>query len=703
MTYNDYTQFVNKLIQYNHEYHVLDKPTIPDEEYDKLYRDLIMMESKHPDWVRSDSPSQRVGGKILDGFTKVTRDKPMLSLDNVFTQDELMNWLRLRLDKLRPIVSSYGIENVEEYLRNLRFTVEPKLDGLAISLIYVDGKLHQAVTRGDGLIGEDVTENVKTIKQIPITLPTDFTHGNTEYKGLSYLEVRGEIYMCKSDFVKVNQTLAEQGDEVLKHPRNAAAGAIRNLDTSITASRKLSFSAYTLADIQFTDKQYREQFDKHVYSHLERLYLLRELGFHVHSSEFSPCRAGYEQIWDVIETFRQKRSEADTPIDGAVIKVDAIYHQEELGENVRVPEWAIAYKYPAVEMVTTLNGITYQVGRSGVLTPVGEISPVLIDGVEVSRVTFHNPTFLKQSGVSIGDDIAIIRSGDVIPKFQRIVNKRSDIELPSITHCPCCQTPVVYADKLVYCPNKQCTEQLVQRLTYFVSRDVMNIMYFGEEYIRWFVLNGILKSPIDIYLLNTLTLQKHPDIKDGESTRLLKSISDSKTTTLTRVITACMIPTIGVNKAQKIAGLVKLFDLKTVLNDTEKVKQLTSLIGNVSTTNVINWFDNVDNVDYFNNLLSILSLSTDDISVVTDTDAPLYNKRLVVTGTFGWLNRQDVFSLITSLGGVIANSVSKNTDYLVVGDNAGSKLAKANQLGIPTLSINDIIEMHQNYKPILSK
>lgn len=699
MTYNDYTQFVNKLIQYNHEYHVLDKPTIPDEEYDRLYRELITIESKHPDWVRSDSPSQRVGGKILDGFTKVTRDKPMLSLDNVFTQDELMNWLRLRLDKLRPIVSAYGIENVEEYLRNLRFTVEPKLDGLAISLIYVDGKLHQAVTRGDGLIGEDVTENVKTIKQIPLTLPTDFTHGNTEYKGLSYLEVRGEIYMCKSDFVKVNQMLAEQGDEVLKHPRNAAAGAIRNLDTSITASRKLSFSAYTLADIQFTDKQYREQFDRHVYSHLERLYLLRELGFHVHSSEFSPCRAGYEQIWDVVETFRQKRSSADTPIDGAVIKIDAVYHQEELGENVRVPEWAIAYKYPAVEMATTLNGITYQVGRSGVLTPVGEISPVLIDGVEVSRVTFHNPTFLKQSGVSIGDDIAIIRSGDVIPKFQRIVNKRNDLPLPELTHCPCCNTPVVYADKLVHCSNKQCTEQLIQRLAYFVSRDVMNIMHFGEEYIRWFVLNGILKSPIDIYSLDALTLQKHPDIKDGESARLLKSISDSKVTTATRFITACMIPTIGVNKAQKIAGVI---NLATPLSVDDKVKQLTSLIGNVSTGNLVNWFDDDDNVNYFNALLSVVTIKADDVQVISDVTAPLYGKHVVITGTFDKLNRQDVSNLITSLGGIIANSVSKNTDYLVVGYNAGSKLAKANQLGIPTLSINDVIEMHQNYKPILS-
>lgn len=696
MTRDEYIEYVNKLNKYNHAYHVLNQSLIPDEEYDKLYRGLVDIESRYPEYITSASPTQRVGGKVLDGFVKVTRDKPMLSLDNVFNYDELNGWVISRKEKLYPFLVDYGLSDVNSYLDNLKFTVEPKLDGLAISLIYADGKFSRAITRGDGITGEDVTETVKTVQYFPFTLMDNLDFNEQKWGKITYLEVRGEIYMNKSDFNHVNTKLLESGEQPLKHPRNAAAGAIRNLDTSVTASRRLSFSAYTLFDIVFEDDRLNKIWKRSMQSHFLRLGFLKALGFRIQDTDFRPKRVTSDKIVEVIDSYQNLRAMADTPIDGAVVKVDTIYHQDELGENKHSPEWAIAYKYPPQQVVTKLLGITYQVGRTGVITPVGEIKPVLIDGVEVSRVTFHNPTFLANCDVGMGDDISIIRSGDVIPKFQSVVKSNSEYKIGVINRCPCCHTELITENlekdgKVTRCPNRtDCLEQKIQTFIYFVSRNVMNIMYLGEEYIRFFVTEGILNTPADIFSLDDAKLRLHPAIKDGESKRLLESIETARRTTYRRFITALSIPTIGYAKAAKLIPFLKSLQSVDELTHPETQVTIEKLIGVVSTTELINWFQVTGNFEYYQLLKSKL-IFEDDAMVIPDN--LLKHKRVVVTGSISDVDRLALQEMLEKLGAINSGSVTTKTDYLILGEKPGSKYKKAQDLNIPILTESDFLKI----------
>ncbi|MDA5561686.1 NAD-dependent DNA ligase LigA [Exiguobacterium sp. MMG028] len=635
------------LNQYGYEYYVLDRPSVPDSEYDRLMNELIQIETDYPELRTPDSPTQRVGGAPLDAFVKVTHDTPMLSLGNVFSKEGLVEW----------------VERIEKDLGYTpTFVAELKFDGLAVSLKYEDGRLVRGATRGDGTTGEDITQNLKTIRAIPLRLQEDVT-----------FEVRGEAYMPKRSFEQLNDERERVGEPLFANPRNAAAGSLRQLDSKIAASRNLAFFAYGLVSQ-----------DDLVASHDESLDYLKRLGVAV-SGDYTTCKTA-DELWDYIETYVTKRSELPYEIDGIVIKVAGYEEQEQLGFTAKSPRWAVAYKFPAEEVVTTIEDVDFSVGRTGKVTPRARFAPVSVAGSTVTYATLHNEDFIKEKDLHIGDRVVIKKAGDVIPAVvSALASERSGeeraIEFP--THCPTCGSELIRLEGEAdhRCVNPECPAQLLEGLIHFVSRQAMNIDGLGEKVITQLHEAGLVHNVADLYRLNRDDLLGLERMGETSVTNLLSAIEQSKQNSLERVLFALGIRLVG----QKAASLIaeRFETMEAIIEAT--VEELTSIdgIGTKMAESIVLYFEKPEARELVKELSeSGVNLSFKGTKRPTTEGAPLSGKTVVLTGKLHEMTRGEAGRQLELLGASVTGSVSKNTDLLVAGEKAGSKLTKAESLGI---------------------
>ncbi|UTT42460.1 NAD-dependent DNA ligase LigA [Exiguobacterium aurantiacum] len=636
-----------KLNQYGYEYYVLDRPSVPDAEYDRLMNELIVIETDYPELRSQDSPTQRVGGAPLDAFVKVTHDTPMLSLGNVFSKEELVEW----------------VERIEKDLGySPLFVAELKFDGLAVSLKYEDGRLVRGATRGDGTTGEDITQNLKTIRSIPLRLNEDVT-----------FEVRGEAYMPKRSFEHLNDERERLGEPLFANPRNAAAGSLRQLDSKIAASRNLAFFAYGLVST-----------DDLVASHDESLAYLRRLGIAV-SQEYKTCHTA-DELWDYIETYVTKRSELPYEIDGIVIKVAAYEEQEQLGFTAKSPRWAVAYKFPAEEVVTTIEDVDFSVGRTGKVTPRARFAPVSVAGSTVTYATLHNEDFILEKDLHIGDRVVIKKAGDVIPAVvSALVSERTgeETEIVFPTHCPACESELVRLEGEAdhRCVNPECPAQLLEGLIHFVSRPAMNIDGLGEKVITQLHASDLVHNVADLYRLDRDALLALDRMGETSVTNLLAAIEQSKQNSLERVLFALGIRLVG----QKAAALIaERFETMEAVMEAS-IDDLTAIdgIGTKMAESMGLYFEKLEARDLVRELGEAgVNLTFKGVKRTVDTDAPLAGKTVVLTGKLHEMTRGEAGKQLELLGASVTGSVSKNTDLLVAGEKAGSKLTKAEALGI---------------------
>ncbi|WP_035444945.1 NAD-dependent DNA ligase LigA [Atopococcus tabaci] len=638
------------LDRYSHEYYVLDQPTIPDSEYDQLYRELVELEEAYPELVSADSPTQRVGGTILEGFEKVTHETPMLSLDNAFNQEELYAFDQ-RIKRLTDAP--------------FRYTCELKIDGLAMSLRYEDGRLVQAATRGDGQTGENVTNNVRTIKPIPLRLKEPLT-----------VEVRGEVYMPKESFLALNAEREEEGLAVFANPRNAAAGTLRNLDPAVTAKRNLNFYLYTLMQAG----------NYGVSSQSEALETMNEWGLRV-----NPDRRTFdniEDVWAFIEEYQEKRDSLPYEIDGIVIKVDEFAVQEEVGYTVRAPRWAIAYKFPAEEGRTIVRDIEWSVGRTGVVTPTAIMDPVQLAGTTVQRATLHNEDLLRQKDVRLLDTVIVRKAGDIIPEVVRVdFDARSEDSepYPIPENCPACGSELVHLEEEVAlrCMNPQCPAQAVERVIHFVSRNAMNIDGLGEKIIQQLYEKGFVSNAADLYALTYDQMIQLDKIADKSARNLLGAIDASRTNSLERLLFGLGIRHVGAKAARLLAERFETMDqLKAA---TQEEIQSIEGIGEIIAESVIAFFDLPEAQELIDRLASQgvnMSYTGPKRSQAEQMDSIFNGKTVVLTGKLESFTRPALKELIEQRGGKVTGSVSKKTDLVIAGEEAGSKLTKAQELNV---------------------
>lgn len=635
------------LLKWNDEYYLHDAPSVPDAEYDRVMRELIKLEQENPDLVDPNSPTQRVGGSALNTFHPITHLTPMLSLDNVFDETELTEWCK----RVTP---------------ETKFCCEPKLDGLAASLLYVEGVLVRAATRGDGIVGEDVTENVKTIKNIPLTLPGGAPHR---------LEVRGEVFMPTRAFEEWNAAAVTNGERVFANPRNAAAGSLRNLNPKETARRQLAFYAYGIGTYESNVALPRSQF--------YRLEFLKRFNFPV--CRYNTVKTGQVGLQEYFNELMAKRDTLPYEIDGVVFKIDDIALQEELGYVSRAPKWAIAHKFPAREAVTTLIGIDLQVGRTGAVTPVARLKPVNVGGVVVSNATLHNAGEIERLGLHIGDCVVVHRAGDVIPKITRICpNPPDTVRIPWVfpTTCPECHAALVKDDDAAVwrCSGGiSCHAQLKTALTHYVSRQAMDIDGIGEKLIETLVDIGLVENPADLYRLHTTDLLQVDRMGEKVATKLVASIEKSKHTTLARFLFALGIRNVGQSTARDLAEHFKSLDALQSATELELME--VKDVGDVVAASVIGFFAQPHNAEVVASLLKAGVTWDTPTGVV---EGPLSGKTYVITGSFS-LTRDELKAKLRALGATTSDSVSAKTTAVIAGAEAGSKLKKAQKLGVPVL------------------
>lgn len=647
-----------------HRYHVLDEPSISDAEYDALFVELQTLEAENPELLASDSPTQRVGAPPLDGFESVRHAVPMLSLGNAFSREELEEFDR----RVR--------ERLEREDTAVNYVAEPKLDGLAISLRYENGVFVQGATRGDGQSGENVTENLRTIGMIPLRLRNE--------KPPAVFEARGEVFMDHAAFAALNESMQSSGKAAFVNPRNAAAGSLRQLDSRKTALRKLSINLYGLGDIVGIDTPVSQS---------EALALLRNFGFPV-NAEIQTC-SGIAECYDYYEKIQRKRPELGYDIDGIVFKVDAISEQRELGFVSRAPRWAIAQKFPAEEALTTIDGVEFQVGRTGALTPVARLNPVFVGGVTVSNATLHNMDEIARKDVRVGDTVVVRRAGDVIPEVARVVlDKRPTaavpIELPAC--CPICESPVLHTDTEVKARcsgGLQCAAQRREAIKHFASRRAMDIDGLGDKLVEQLADAGLIESVADLYTLSAEQLQSLPRLGEKSAANLIKAIDVSKDTTLGRFIFALGIRDVGETGgallAEKFGSLEALTEA-----DTESLTNIDD-IGPVAAQSVIAFFENADNREVVDSLIAAgIKFPTSTATVV---DTVLAGNTYVLTGTLTEYSRDEAKQKLQNLGAKVTGSVSKKTTAVFAGDAPGSKVAKAEGLGVPVLSEAALVEL----------
>jgi DNA ligase (NAD+) len=659
--------------QHDHRYYVLDAPVITDAEYDALYTQLERLEQQFPELATADSPTQRVGGEPIDAFEKVEHPEQLLSLGNAFDADALRAWYE-RCQ--RGLAAAYG-SNVSPDL-----TAELKIDGLAVALTYEDGHLIRGATRGNGRVGEDITHNIRTIRRIPLRIPVERSNGHTPP---DRVEVRGEVFMRKSEFKALNEQLAGQGETPFANPRNAAAGSLRQLDPAVTAQRPLSFFAYGLGPVT-GDAPPSVQHDM--------LAWLSHFGLPVnpHAERFSEIEA----VVAFCEKWADRRDDLDYEIDGVVVKIDQFDQQAELGVTSKEPRWAIAYKFPAREATTTLNDIIVNVGRTGVIKPEAVLEPVHIGGVTVSQATLHNEDYIRERDIRIGDRVVVKRAGDVIPQVVRpVIEARTGDEQPWSfpDRCPACGSEIVRIDGEAdyYCLTTDCPAQFIRLVEHFVSRNAMDIEGLGEKVAIQLVEEELVETLADLYRLSVHDLVGLERFAEKSAQNLVDAIEASKDRPLSRVLFALGIRHVG----QTIAELIVREYASLDALEGASVDDLESIggIGTVIAESVVDWFKLPHNLDLIQNLKSEGVNTERKAFEAPDgeaTDAPVAGRTFVLTGSLPTLTRSEAKRLIQKAGGRVTSSVSGNTDYLVVGENPGSKYDEASERGISMLDEDDL-------------
>lgn len=664
---------LRKLIsEYNYQYYILDNPTVPDSEYDRLFRELLDLEKQHPSLASPTSPTQRVGSTPLKSFNTLKHFVPMLSLDNAFSEDEILSFNKRILDRLKD--DSLILE----------FVCEPKIDGLAVSLVYENGKLVRALTRGDGTSGEEITLNCKTIKQIPLELRKNDVP--------PLLEVRGEVFMPKKGFEELNERCRKNNEKTFANPRNAAAGSLRQLDSTITAKRPLSFFAYAMPQLEDDKFLYHEPF------HYDSLMFLKKCGFNIcpqvkKVKGIDKCLAYYNEL-------AEKRNSLEYEIDGIVYKVNSIQLQKQLGFVSRAPRWAIAHKFPAQEELTTVLDIEFQVGRTGVLTPVARLEPVHVGGVIVSNATLHNVDELTRKDVRVNDTVIVRRAGDVIPEVVSVVIAKRDKNAKKVKiplKCPECDSNVINipGEVAIRCSGGlSCPRQIKEAIKHFASRRAMDIDGLGSKLVDALVDNKIIENVSDLYKLKLPQIASLERMAEKSAQNLLDALEKSKNTTLARFIFALGIRDVGETTARI---LVNSFGNLEKIRQAS-IEQLMKIrdIGPVVAINIYSFFKEKHNLNVINKLISY-GVKWEDIDVLTQENKPLVGKTFVLTGSLTKFTRGEAKDELQNLGAKVSSSISSKTDYLVVGENPGSKLAKANELGITILNENEYLEFIKSY------
>ena len=652
---------LNKLLhEYGHAYYVLDQPVIADSVYDQLLHELIALEEANPSLIYPDSPTQRVGGAVVEGFKKVTHDYPMLSLSNAFNEADLREFDR----KVRQAIGDH-----------FSYVCELKIDGLAISLKYENGVFVQGATRGDGVIGEDITANLKTIRAIPLRLKEPIT-----------IEVRGEAYMPKKSFEALNTQRVDNGEELFANPRNAAAGSLRQLDPKIAASRQLSTFIYAIGG------------DGEVYGidgHAEMLDYLEGLGF-PSNKERQRCST-IEEVLAFIDKWTENRSNLAYEIDGIVIKVDRFAHQDELGYTAKSPRWAIAYKFPAEEVVTTLLDIDLTVGRTGVVTPTAILTPVQVAGTTVQRASLHNEDLIREKDIRIGDTVIIRKAGDIIPQVVGVLLEQRPedtvpYEMPK--NCPVCDSELIRIEGEVAlrCVNPACFAQIAESIKYFVSRNAMNIDGLGDKVVEQLLRAELIHDVSDLYHLTVEQLVELERMGEKSATNLVHAIQASKENSMERLLIGLGIRHVG-EKAAKIVSET-YGTMEAVMVATEE--QLVEIyeIGDKMASSLVEYFSNEDARAVIGRLgeAGVNMIYKGKRVEVTVGDNPFAGKTIVLTGKLEQLTRNEAKAKIEELGGIVTGSVSKKTDLVIAGADAGSKLTKAEQLGIEVWNEDSLIE-----------
>lgn len=659
---------VNELVfdlnQYSHEYYVLDAPTISDPDYDKLYRELLELEQLFPELVKQDSPTQRVGDELIGGFQKVEHSSQMLSLDNAFDFEELKAF-----DQRVTQLASQDFD----------YFAEMKIDGLAIVLRYEDGFLVQAATRGDGMVGEDVTENIRAIAAIPVRLRENVT-----------AEIRGEIYLPKESFVKLNEERESEGKDTFANPRNAAAGTLRNLDPKITASRNLNGFFYTLMNPEEYGVETQE----------ESIEIISRWGLRT-NKDYKRFKE-IAEVWQFIEEANDERQSLPYDIDGVVIKINQLAVQSEVGMTVKSPRWAIAYKFKAEEAVTKILDIEWSVGRTGVVTPTAIMEPVFVAGSTVQRASLHNVDLIKERDIRIGDTVVIHKAGDIIPEVLRVVleERTKDIEPYEIpTTCPACGSELTHLEDEVAlrCINPACPVQAQERIIHFSSRNAMNIDGLGEQRARQLFDAGLLASVVDLYDLKVEQLLELERMGEKSSQNLVDAIEASKANSLERIIFGLGIRHVGSNTARLLAAKFVTMENLMVASYEEIVN--IEGIGEIIADSVVSFFENEAAQELIKQLKERgLNLTYLQAATVIDEGikAVFEGKTMVLTGRLEKFSRNELKAKLESYGAKVTGSVSRNTDILVAGENAGSKLDRALELGIEIWSEQELLEKLEN-------
>ncbi|WP_316570642.1 NAD-dependent DNA ligase LigA [Neobacillus sp. YIM B06451] len=638
------------LHQYGYEYYVLDKPSVPDAEYDRLLRELIELEEKYPQFKTPDSPTVRVGGAILDMFEKVRHKSPMLSLANAFNEVDLRDFDR----RVRQAAGN-----------DVSYVCELKIDGLAVALTYEEGRFVLGSTRGDGTTGEDITANLRTIKSIPLRL-----------RESASLEVRGEAFMPRKSFEKLNKLKEERGEEPFANPRNAAAGSLRQLDTSIAASRNLDTFLYGISDAQ----------DLEIRSHSEALDYLDRLGFKT-NKERRKC-ASIEEVIDYIDGWVEKRANLDYDIDGIVIKVDSLETQEQLGTTAKSPRWAVAYKFPAEEVVTTLLDIELSVGRTGVVTPTAILEPVRVAGTTVQRASLHNEDLIREKDLKIGDKVVVKKAGDIIPEVVNVLleqrtGNETDFHMPE--HCPECGSDLVRLEGEVAlrCLNPKCPAQIREGLIHFVSRNAMNIDGLGEKVIAQLFAHKLVEDVADLYKLTAEELLALERMGEKSVTNLLQAIDRSKENSLERLLFGLGIRHVGEKAARTLAQEFETMD--RLASATESDLMCINEVGEKMASSIAAFFEQEEARELINELKAAgvnMEYLGPKRAAIESADSIFAGKTVVLTGKMERMSRNEAKEKLEALGANVAGSVSKKTDILIAGEDAGSKLTKAQELGI---------------------
>lgn len=651
------------LRRYEYEYHVLDNPTIPDAEYDRLFHQLKALEAAHPELITADSPTQRVGAKPLSGFAQIRHEIPMLSLDNAFSDEEFYAFVKRIEDRLIRLPEP------------LTFCCEPKLDGLAVSILYVNGVLTQAATRGDGTTGEDITANIRTIRNIPLQLLMDNPPAR--------LEVRGEVFMPHAGFERLNQLALEKGEKTFANPRNAAAGSLRQLDPKITSKRPLVLNAYSIGIAEGVDLPN---------THYDRLQWLKSIGIPV-NPEIRLCN-GTDEVLDFYRDIQNKRSSLGYDIDGTVLKINDIALQEKLGFISKAPRWAIAYKFPAQEELTRLNDVEFQVGRTGAITPVAKLEPVFVAGVTVSNATLHNGDEIERLDIAIGDTVVIRRAGDVIPQIIGVLHDRRPANARPIVFpetCPVCDSAIVRieGEAVARCTGGLfCAAQRKEALKHFVSRKAMDIDGVGGKLIEQLVDRELIHTPADLFKLDLTTLTRLERMGTKSAENALASLEKAKNTTLARFIFALGIREVGEATALNLANHFKT--LEALQNaDLEALQQVPD-VGEVVANRILAFWHEPHNVAVVNDLIA-QGVHWETVETKEVTENRFKGKTVVLTGTLTQMGRNEAKALLQDMGAKVSGSVSAKTDFVIAGDAAGSKLTKAQELGVAVLTEEEFL------------